>query len=42
MELRENNSINHKKYMKESLNEVGATNPDFVDNLGMKIIMLIL
>ena len=38
MELRENNSINHKKYMKESLNEVGATNPNFVDNLKDDII----
>ena len=38
MELRENNSINHKKYMKESLNEVEATNPNFVDNLKDDII----
>ncbi len=38
MELRENNSINHKKYMKESINEVEATNPNFVDNLKDDII----
>lgn len=38
MELRENNSINHKKYIKEPLNEVGATDPNFVDNLKDDII----